>query len=300
MPETDKRSAARGITLVVLACASFAVLDSIGKAVVASVPVLMVAWARYLTQALFTTAMLAPRYGHALFRVRHPWLQLLRGLLLVGTTMLALLALRFMPVGEFTAIIMLTPLAVTVLAVFVFRERVVPLQWLCVVGGFAGAMAIIRPGGAHFDWAALLALACMAGSTAFQLLTSHMARLQEHPAATHFFSGWAGAVALTLALPLIWEPVHAPQLWLLMGLMGALAAAGHFMLTLSYQHASAVTLMPYLYSQVGFAVIGGMVAFAHVPDAASLAGMVLISICGAASAWLTARRARLALGQPDR
>lgn len=300
MALTDPRSAARGIALVVLACASFAVLDSIGKLVVASVPVLMAVWARYLMQAVFTTAMLVPRYRASLWRVRHPWLQLLRGLLLVGTTLLALLALRFMPVGEFTAIIMLTPLSVTVLAVFVFRERVVALQWLCVVGGFAGAMVIIRPGSEHFGWAALLALGCMAGSTAFQLLTSHMARLQENPAATHFLSGWVGAAALTLALPLTWASVESPQMWLLMGLMGVLAAAGHFMLTLSHQHASAVTLMPYLYCQVGFAVIAGLVFFSHVPDGASLAGMGLITGCGAASAWLTARRQRSASGQPGR
>lgn len=293
MPSTEHRpSPARGIALVVLACACFAVLDSIAKVVVASVPVLMAIWARYLMQAIFTTAMLAPRYRRALWQVAHPWLQLLRGLLLAGTTLLALLALRFMPVGEFTAIVMLTPLAVTVLAVFVFRERVVPLQWLCVIGGFAGAMVIIRPGSGQFGWAALLALGCMAGSTAFQLLTSHMARLQENPAATHFLSGWAGALALTLALPLTWAEVDRPLLWLLMALMGVLAAGGHFMLTLSYQHASAVTLMPYLYFQVGFAVLAGLVFFSHRPDAASLLGMGMISCFGAASAWLTARRKR--------
>ncbi len=290
---TDGRSATRGILLVVLSVACFAVLDSIGKLVVASVPVLMVIWVRYLMQAVFTTAVLTPRYGRALWQVRHPWLQLVRGLLLAGTSVLALLALRFMPVGEFTAIVMLSPLAVTVLAVVLFRERVVPLQWVCVIGGFAGAMLIIRPGGGQFGWAGLLALACMAGSTAFQLLTGHMARQQENPAATHFLTGWSGAAALTLALPLTWSTVASPQLWLLMGLMGVLAAAGHFVLTLGYQHASAVTLMPYMYFQVAFAVVAGMLMFSHAPDGASLAGMGLISCCGAASAWLTAQRRRV-------
>lgn len=282
-----------GIILVLLACACFALLDSVSKMVVVSVPVLMAMWVRYLLQAIFTSILLGPRYGGALLRVKHPWLQLARGLLLAGTTMLALFALRHMPVGEFTAIIMLTPLAVTVLAVFLFQERVVPLQWLCVIGGFVGAMAIVRPGSAQFGWPAVLALCCMAGSTSFQLLTSHMARLQENPAATHFYSGWVGAGVLTLVLPLAWAPVASPQLWTMMALMGLLAAAGHFMLTLSYQHASASTLMPYLYGQVGFALIAGMVLFAYLPDALSLAGMALITVCGAGSAWLTARRKRL-------
>ena len=90
-----------------------------------------------------------------------------------------------------------------------------------------------------------------------------------------------GALVLTLVLPVTWAPVDSAALWLLMALMGVLAAGGHFMLTMGYQYASAVTLMPYLYCQVGFAVLAGMVFFDHAPDGASLAGMALISLAAA-------------------
>jgi hypothetical protein len=36
-------------------------------------------------------------------------------------------------------------------------------------------------------------------------------------------------------------------------------------------------------------MLGGWVAFAHVPDGWSMAGMGMIAICGAGGAWLTAR-----------
>jgi drug/metabolite transporter (DMT)-like permease len=69
--------------------------------------------------------------------------------------------------------------------------------------------------------------------------------------------------------------------------MACLVTAGHFMLTLAYQRAPAVTLTPYFYLQICFAMLGGWVVFAHVPDAWVIAGMVLIGVCGVAGGWLT-------------
>ena len=51
-----------------------------------------------------------------------------------------------MPVAEFTAIVMITPLVVTLLAATVLNEHVSPLRWALVAGGFAGTLVIMRPG----------------------------------------------------------------------------------------------------------------------------------------------------------
>lgn len=284
-----RATALTGIACVVVATICFAVLDTITKDVVRVVPILMALWVRYLIQAVFTTLALAPRHGARLWRSQNLGLQLLRGALLVVTTLLAYLSLRYIPVGEFTAIVMVTPLTVTVLSVLLLKERVLPLQWLFVIGGFAGTLVIVRPGGQEFGWAVLFPLACMAGNSAFQLLTGRLARV-DNAATTHFFSGWTGALLVSLVLPLIWTRVDSPWLWLMMSMMGLLAATGHFLLAQAYQHAPASTLMPYLYCQVGFAVLAGWLAFAHLPDGWTLAGMGLIVASGAGSAWFTARR----------
>jgi len=111
-----------GIAYVVLAGACFATLDTTTQYVALSVPVLMALWARYLIQALLSTAFLLPLHGRALFRTAQPRLQLLRGLLLISITALVFFSLRFMPVGELTAIVMATPMVVTVLLVLVFKQ----------------------------------------------------------------------------------------------------------------------------------------------------------------------------------
>ena len=60
--------------------------------------------------------------AHAAHRPWHP----LRGVLLLTSILLAFLSLRYMPVGEFTAIVMITPLAITLLAATLLKEQVSP------------------------------------------------------------------------------------------------------------------------------------------------------------------------------
>ncbi len=280
------------------ACACFATLDTTTKYVALSVPVLMALWVRYVLQALLSTALLFPLHGRAMFSTRQPWLQLLRGLLLIASTTMAFFSLRVMPIGEFTAIVMVTPLAVTVMAVVIFKERVAPLHWLFVFGGFAGTLFIARPGGEISGWMVLLPLGCMLSNSVFQLLSSHLGK-SEHPATTHFYSVWVGAVLSTLTLPVAWVAVDSPLLWGLMLLMGVMGALGHFVLALAYQRSPAGVLMPYLYCHVGFAVLGGWIVFAHVPDGWAWVGIALIAVSGMCSAWLNAREKRIPAGVPE-
>lgn len=47
--------------------------------------------------------------------------------------------------------------------------------------------------------------------------------------------------------------------------MGMLASIGHFLLILAYGRTPAATLTPYLYTQIGFAVLGGWVVSSICP-----------------------------------
>ena len=78
------------------------------------------------------------------FRAAHPRFQALRGVLLLLTSSASFFGVQYMPVAEFTAINMLTPVVVTLLAGWVLHERVSLPRWLLVCGGFAGALIVIR------------------------------------------------------------------------------------------------------------------------------------------------------------
>lgn len=250
------------------------------------VPALMVQCARYVIQALLSTAILLPLHGRALLRTAQPRLQLLRGLLLICTTTMAFFSLRFMPVGELTAIVMATPMVVTVLLVTVFEQRIAPLQWLFVFGGFAGTLMIARRGGGDLGWVVQSSLGCMVFSSLFQSLISHLGK-SENPATIHFYSVWVGAILSTLGLPFAWTMFDSPLLWLLTVFMGLMGALGHFVLALTS------VLTPYLYCHVGFAVLGGWLVFSHRPDGWAWLGIGLIALSSICSARCTARERRL-------
>jgi drug/metabolite transporter (DMT)-like permease len=278
----------QGIAYTIAAVACFAALDTSTKYISHAVPLVMALWCRYLLQAVATAAVMLPRQGRSLLRTRRPGLQLLRGVLLLACSMCAFMSFRHMPVGDVTAIGLLTPVVVTVLAVLTTEERLSPLRFACVVAGFAGALIVVRPGGAMFGWAILMPLGMVATNTAFQIITGRLANV-DAPATTHFYTGCIGAAIATLLLPFGWTAIAEPRLWAVLLLLGVFSTLGHFLLIVAYQRAPTTTVTPFLYVQIGFAVLGGWLVFSQRPDRWSLSGIALIAVSGAVGTWLAAR-----------
>ncbi len=298
MNPTHRHASLQGIGFAVLATACFATLDTTTRHVSAGLSVMVALWFRYAIQALITTVVVWPGRGRRVLRTEHPRFQLSRGLLLFACSILAFLSLKYMPVGEFTAISLLAPLVITLLAAWMLKEKIRPLRWLLVLGGFIGTMVIIRPGSQHFDWTVILPLMLVGTNSGFQLLTSKMAKTED-PITTHFYTGWIGTVMATLLLPFVWEMPADWTVWLQLLLMGVLASVGHFLLILAYGRTPAATLTPYMYTQIGFAVLGGWLVFNHLPDHWTFVGMGLVALCGALGAWLTVRENRITVLPPE-
>jgi drug/metabolite transporter (DMT)-like permease len=281
-----------GVGFGLLAVACFSMLDTTTKHISASLSLLMALWFRYLFQAVATTLVVLPTRGMRILQTQHPRFQMLRGFLLFCSSLLAFFSLKYMPVAEFTSIVLMAPLVITLWATKSLGEKVSALRWCLVIGGFIGTLVIIRPSSQHFDWTVILPVILVTTNSGFQVLTSKMARTED-PMTMHLYTGWIGTGLATLALPFVWEMPQDWTLWAQLLLMGFLATVGHFFLILAYMRAPAATLTPYLYAQIGFALLGGWLVFNHVPDQWTLVGMGLVTLCGALGAWLTVREGRV-------
>ena len=291
-------SALAGIAMVITATACFGVLDTITKFIsTAGVPVAMALWVRYMVQVVVTAFATLPRRGLQALRTEHPRFQLLRGLLLLACSTLAFFSLRLLPVAEFTAIQMICPLVITLMAVIVLKEQVSVLRWALVVGTFSGTLFIIQPGSDSFTWAIFLPLMLVACSAWFQILTSKIARTED-PLTRHLYTSCVGAIGTALLLPFTWT-VLGTRDWLLVLGMGIMGTLGHGLLILAYQRAQAATLTPYMYAQIGFAMLGGYVVFGHIPDRWALLGIGMVAVCGAMGAWLTVLERRIPVQPPE-
>jgi len=277
-----------GIAFLVLAVACFALLDATVKVLSATISVLMVVWFRYAFQAVVMAAVVLPTRGWRSLATRQPLRHALRGVLLLAVSILSFVSVSYMPLGEFTAIIMLTPLVVTLLAAVFLHEAVSRLRWLLVLGGFGGALLVIQPTGYTLGWFVLVPLLMVLLYAVFQILTSRMAR-SEDPLTLHFYTGWTGALLMTLALPWVWQTIPDLRTLALLCLAGLCGTVGHFLFIQAFARAPASTLAPYMYLQVGFALLLGWLLFAHMPGLWAFVGIGLIVLCGATLAWLTAR-----------
>jgi drug/metabolite transporter (DMT)-like permease len=285
------RKTLAGIGLLIAAVACFAVLDTTTKRVTAEVPLLMAVWARYFFQAVVTTALILPNKGWSVLKTDRLSLHLTRGLLMMAVTLLAFSSLKVMPVGEFTAIVMTTPLLVTLLASRLLGEHVSPLRMALVAGGFIGTAIIVRPTGNAAVWALLLPLCMVLANAGFQLLTSKMART-ESSMTTQFYTSWVGVLLASVPLYWFWTSIDSVTIWLGLLLMGVAGATGHMLMIMAFGRSPAATLMPYMYLQIAFAMLGGWVLFDHIPDHVSLIGMGLIALCGTAGGVLTLYESR--------
>jgi drug/metabolite transporter (DMT)-like permease len=211
--------------------------------------------------------------------------------LLTLVTGLAFSSLKFLPVGEFTAIVMVVPLLVTLLAARMLGEHVSPQRIGLVCGGFIGTLIIVRPGTEVFGWHLLIPAALVLVNAAFQLLTSKMSRTED-AMTTQFYTTWVGTALTSIPLFWFWVPVTDMRVLLELVLMGVAGCVGHFLLIMAFERSPAGTLMPYMYAQIGFAMLGGWWVFDHVPDHFSMMGIGLIALCGTAGGLLTVYEVR--------
>jgi drug/metabolite transporter (DMT)-like permease len=268
-----------GILLFVAAIATLAVLDSLSKHLSQSYPVPMVVWARYLVHVVIMLAVLWPRMGRRLIATRRPGLQIARGLGLGLSTLFFVTGLSVMPLAEASAITLVTPILLTVLAVRVLREKAPSGTWWALAVSFCGVLLIVRPGGQVFGWAALFPLATAISFAGYQILTRKLAGVDEG-LATLFIGALVAALLATLLVPWFWQ---LPRNWADAGLfvaLGAVGALGHLLLVRAFERTPASLLAPFSYLQVVASLTLGLVLFGDFPDLLALAGMALIALTG--------------------
>jgi drug/metabolite transporter (DMT)-like permease len=277
----------KGIVLVVVATFLFSSHDALSKYLTGFYPVMMVVWARYVAHTLLMMGIFLPQSGLRVLRTRKPLLQALRAACLLGTSLLFITGLQFIPLAEATAVNFLAPLMVTALSVPLLGERVTTGQWLAVLTGFVGVVVIVHPGGELFTPAVLLPLGSALCFCFYQLLTRKLSEV-DSATTSNFFAGVFNTLVMSVLVPVFWQ---MPSLFhgVLMLALGACGMLAHLFLTQAFRHAPPALLAPFGYCQIVFAGLLGVLIFSHVPELTTLIGIVVICLSGLVAAWLQRR-----------
>ncbi len=286
----------RAVGLMLLTVGCFSALDTLAKVAIAFAPVAQVVWVRYAVQAammsLWWAIWLRPSHGLRFFRTVHPRFHLVRALLLIGCTVVTFVGLRYMPVGEFTAVAFTSPMIAMLLSGWLLKEHVTAPQWWMAALSFTGALIVIRPGADVFGWAVLFPMALATVNALYQLITRRLATADEHPVFAQWISGCVGAVVAGLALlwPATWAGDLGAAQWGILLSVGLFGTLGHFFFMKAVALETAAALAPYTYVQIAFAMAAGWLVFSHTPDGWAVTGMLVIGMSGFAAGALRARR----------
>jgi drug/metabolite transporter (DMT)-like permease len=274
----DNRHLLIAISAVIAAGFLLSGMDALGKWLMGAFPTQQVVWARYFFHTLIVGVVYTLREGPGFMRPRKPMLQAIRALTVLCVTFSIYSALRTISLADATAILFFAPVLVTLLAGLFLHERVGIQEWLAVLLGFVGVLFIVRPGFREIDSAMLLALLA-AVSLAFYFVLTRALRGKDSEQTTLFHTTVAGAIILSLLIPLWWVP-PTPAQWLYLALTGILGASGHFLLVKAFHLVSAPVLSPYLNAQLVAAALYSLVFFDDRLDLGFFVGAGLIVSAG--------------------
>ena len=265
------------ILLMIGAVFCFASMDATAKYLMKEIGPAQTIWARYTVQALLVTVLILPKiniYG----KTKYPKLQFVRSVALMMATTLFFFAFSKLGLAEASAIFNISPVLITLGAFLFLREQIGPRRVIGILVSLLGALIIIRPGSGVFTIYAILPLGAAIFYSTYSLATRFVGT-DESPWTSLFYSAIFGAICYSTYIVFHWNPMsnNALLLTIIIGLFGT---AGHICLIKALTLGEASLVAPFIYTNLLFTTIWGVVLFGNFPDFWTIAGALIIVAAG--------------------
>ncbi len=218
--------------------------------------------------------ILARREGGSLAGLLHP-VVVLRAVLEGVISLLFLSAINGLPIGNYTAIMLSSPLMITALAVVVLGHQVGWHRWAAIAVGFVGVLLVAQPSASGFSSAAWLAIACAMLVAVRDIVTrfvpatmpSMVVTLMTSLVTTLIGAGMAGIEGITRPSPYA----------LMLVVLAALAISGaNLGLIMGSRKADIGAIAPLRYIGMPLALVSGWLVWSNIPNVAAMVGITCI------------------------
>jgi len=269
----------RGMLSMLLAVATFSLMDAALKTLTPNYPPMQVAALRGLSSLPLVTLWVIIDGGPGqLLRVRWP-LHILRGLVSIVMIAAFAYALRTLPLAETYSLFFVAPLLITALAALVLGERVDWRGWTAIVIGFCGTLIVLRPTGAGV--LTLAGLAVLVSATGYSI-SAIAVRVLGRSDSTQAMVFWMLLMMSVFATGLAWHdwvPIRAED-WSVIAALAVTGAVGQFAITDAFRRAAASRIAPLEYTALIWGIILDRLLWNTLPDAITLTGAGVIIASG--------------------
>ena len=271
----------RGIVALISGCALFTVNDTLTKLTALVYPTGEVMFFRALVCLVLIGAGVV--YAHGFLRIERAVqpMVILRALLDASANITFVLALSHMRIADLLAINLVSPLLLTMLLAFFFREPVGWRRWTAILVGFAGTLLIVKPSPASFNIWALVAFGSATSSALRDLATRRI-----DPSVPTLAISFVSVVAVAVTTPLMalvfeedWSLTSQKYL-IFIGVAALFLSAGSTFAVSAFRNVDISVVAPFRYSLLLWGALSGYFVFGEVSDVQSAGGSLLIAGSG--------------------
>ena len=253
-------------------------MDAIAKYLSSSMDVFQITWSRYFFTVILALFIMLLFDRKSLVWSKKPLLQLIRGLIFVFSTYLFFYALSEISLPKALTLAFVAPICVTAMSPFFLNEKVGLRRWTAVSLGFIGTLIVIRPGFIEINLATLAALGNGICYGFYLIITRKLSNF-DNSLLTLLFAGTVGTIVMSFFMPSVWINPSNSQ-WVMMALIGFIAALAHFLIIYSLNLADASKLAPLGYTEIITNIILSYYIFNELPDNWTYLGLFIIVLSG--------------------
>ena len=270
----------RGALLMMISMGAFVLNDAFVRLAGDTLPLAQILFIRGL---LTTAVLLAFALYGGVFKLTvskvDKWRIFFRSFAEALTAYFFLTAVMNMPFANVTAILQILPVAVTLAAAIVFKEKVGVFRITLIILGFLGVVLIINPSADGFNFYAFYALIAVLLITVRDLITRKLS--SEVPTLIPTVSASIGVLLFSIIL-MINTPLQSlnTQNSIYIILAAFFIIFGYYSAVLVMRSGEISFISPFRYTAILFAFILGFIFFDEQPDEIALLGIVIVMLSG--------------------
>ena len=226
------------------------------------------------------------------YKLRYHLLVHARAFTGLSSSTLVTVSFTTIPFAETYSLVFMMPLFITLMSVFILKERVDLMRWSMLGLSFIGVMLVVRPGFRELEFGHLTALLCAVfGASTTTILrviapTEKPVSLIALPA-LYLIVANAVLMAPTFVMP-------TPQQFGLLAASGSMVGMGHILLIAATRNAPASQVAPIQYVQIVWAVGLGAFFYFEYPDLVAYIGLAVVVLSGLVNVFIDGARTRIA------